>query len=111
MGPELLLGFAGLLALVAKVTDFFRLLSNFVTEKSAVATQTLSWIGGVVAVMLFAHSDFGASVTIGDQPLNLLNGASLVIVGLMVSSAASLAVDFKQARDSTDSAAKPKLLK
>lgn len=111
MGPELVLGFVGLLALVAKVTDFFRLVANFATQKSAVLTQSLAFAGGIVAVELFAHTDFADTVTVGGRMLGTLNGWTLVLIGLMVSSAASLVIDYKQAKDQTDSAVKPPLTK
>lgn len=111
MGWEVALGTAGLAALVWKFVDFLRLLSHFATEKSAVITQLTAWGGGIVAVELFAHSDFGKNVTIGTTTLDKYSGMTLLIIGLMASSIASAAVDYKQARDTTDSAAKPPLLK
>lgn len=111
MGPEIVLGFAGLLALVAKVTDFFRLVANFATQKSAVLTQALAWAGGIVATALFSHSDFGSTVTVGNMTLDKMSGATIVLVGMSISSAASLVIDYKQAKDQTDSAVKPPLTK
>lgn len=111
MGPEIVLGFVGLLALVWKFIDFLRALANFATQKSAVVTQVTAWVGGVVGVMLFAHSNFGTTVTVGDMTLDKYDGTSLLILGLMISSAASAAVDYKQARDNNDDASKPPLIK
>jgi hypothetical protein len=104
-------GFVGLTALILKAVDFLRLLANLVTNKSAVITQLLAWIGGIGAVVLFAATDFGDSVNVAGTTLDKVSGVTLVLLGIMLSSAASVLVDFKQSIDSTDSAAKPPLLK
>lgn len=111
-GTTLLVGFAGLLALTWKVTDFMRLLGSFAEHKSGIVTQILAWVGAIAVVMLFARSDFGETVEIPGSTLTLdtLNVFSLILVGLMVGSAASAAVDVKQAIDGRDSSAKPPLL-
>lgn len=108
---ELLLGAVGLAALTAKVVDFFRLLANLSTHVSATLTQILAWVGGIVATALYANSDFGESVAVGANTLDKLSGPTLVIIGMMAASAASLLVDVKQAIDGADTAAKPPLLK
>lgn len=105
-----LLGFAGLSAVVLKFVDFMRLLGSFPTEKSAIATQLLAWVGGIVAVLIYASSDFASSVEVGDQLLSELNMASKVLVGLMTASVASAAVDVKQALDGRDTSTFPPLL-
>lgn len=98
----------GLIALVWKVVDVLRLAAG--RDKGAV-TQLLAWVVGVGAIFLAANSDIGETWDVGaGKPLGLLNGASLVLLGLMYSSAASAAVDVKQAIDGHDSAAKPGLL-
>lgn len=104
-------GFVGLIALILKSVDFVRLFANIKTNVSAVITQVLAWIGGVVAVVLFSSSDFGNSVNAAGTTLDKVSGATLVLIGIMLSSAASVVVDFKQSIDATDSAAKPPLLK
>ncbi len=45
-----------LATLVWQVIDFLRELTNLPTQKSAVLTQLAAWIGGVVVVLLAAHS-------------------------------------------------------
>jgi hypothetical protein len=104
-------GLAGLSALILKVIDFLRLLVHFSTNKSGVITQLLVWIGGIASVVLFASTDFGNSVTISGVVLDKATGATLVLIGIMLGSAASVIVDFKQSIDSSDSASKPPLLK
>lgn len=105
-------GIIGLLAIVAKLIDFARLLTNFGTQKSAIVTQVLTWAAGIVVVLLYASSQLGDFAIPGTQLLlSDANVATLIIVGLGVGSAASLAVDVKQALDNSDSAGKPPLLK
>ena len=109
-GSLVFVGFAGLTALTWKVTDFLRLLGSFAEHKSGVATQLIAWVGAITVVFLFAASDFGPTVDIAGQTLDALNPFSRVIVGLMIGSAASAAVDVKQAIDGRDTSAKPHLL-
>jgi hypothetical protein len=104
-------GFVGLVALILKAVDFLRLLANIGPNKSAVITQLLAWIGGIGAVVLFAATDFGNSVNAAGTTLDKVSGPTLVLLGIMLSSAASVVVDFKQSFDSTDSSVKPPLLK
>lgn len=104
-------GFVGLIALIHKAVDFLRLLLNFSTNKSAILTQVLAWVGGIAAIVLFAASDFGDSVNAAGSTLDEVSGATLVLLGIMLSSAASVVVDFKQSIDNSDSAAKPSIMK
>ena len=98
-------------ALVWKVIDFLRMLTNFKTQKSGLLTQATAWIGGVVLVIIAAH----ASVTSGlvlpgaDESLRTIDFASQVLLGLLIASLASGVVDIKQAIDGTDSASKPSM--
>lgn len=104
-----IVGVVGLIALTYKAIDFVRLLANFQKEKSGVVTQVLSWVGGIAAVMLYANSDYADTVVIGEKNLSAVGGVSLVLLGIVLGSMASAAVDLKQAIDTTDSASKPKL--
>lgn len=108
---------AALSALVVKVTDFLRMLTAWARgaaeQASAVLTQIAAWVAGVATTMLAAHSSAIGDLTIPKVGVRLgsLDGSSQVLLGLMVASVGSFLVDFKQARDNTDSAAKPPLLK
>ena len=97
-----------LLALVVKFTDFLK----YVTARNTngVVTQLVAWGAGVGAFFLAAQTDFASGIHVGDMSLPTLNGWSLVFVGMSVASAGGLAVDYKQARDNSDSAVKPNLL-
>lgn len=110
MDTLIIIGSAGLTALVWKFVDFMRLLGSYKTEQSAVTTQILSWLGGIIAMLIYASSDFGSTVTIDGKPLSDFSTISLILVGIMMASTASAAVDVKQAIDSRDTATKPPLL-
>ena len=105
-----ILGVVGLVALIYKTIDFLRMLVNLKTQKSGVVTQLVAWVGGILAVVLYANSDFADSVTIGGKNLSAMGGATLFMVGIVLGSMASATVDIKQAFDNNDSASKPKLI-
>lgn len=99
-----------LLALVWATISFLKDLTNGKTN--GMITQVIVWAAGVLFAWLFSESDFGSSIAIGDtgQTLGSINVASLVLVGMAVGSLASVAYEFKKARDNNDSAVEPKLL-
>lgn len=103
-------------ALILKVTDFLRFLAAFVRgegeQLSALITQLAAWLAGVAAVVVGAHAELTQHITLPgtSQALGTLNGWSQVLLGMMAASIASTAVDVKQAVDSTDSAARPRLV-
>jgi hypothetical protein len=99
-------------ALVWKIIDFTRLCMNFKTQRSAVITQALAWIAGIVLVMIAAQAQVTQGLVLpgSDQALGKLDWPSWLLLGLLVSSAASATVDLKQAFDRSDSATKPALL-
>jgi hypothetical protein len=106
-----LAGLVGMLAVVWKVIDFLRLAANWPTTRSSVVTQLLTWAGAVVVVFLYAASELGDFVIPGTElVLSDTNAWTKIVLALAIGSATSVAVDFKQAIDSTDSAAKPPLL-
>lgn len=67
------------------------------------------WIAGVVALLLVAQTDFASGIAVGDQSLATLNLASLVFVGLTISSVASFGNDILGAVDTNRSTALPHL--
>src|SRR5262252_2710335 len=97
-------------SLVWQVVNFIRQLVNL--RRSAVVTQLIAWIVGVVLVVLAAHASVASGVVLPgtDQALGGLDFGSQVLVGLLISSLASTGVDFKQAFDHSDTNAKPPLL-
>ena len=48
----------------------------------------LAFLLGIAAVMAVAHSDFGDKQVVAEHALNTLNGASQVIVGILVGATA-----------------------
>ena len=109
--PIVIVGLVGLSALTWKVIDFLRMLTNLGTQKSAVVTQALSWVGAIGAVFLYGESQFGDSVSVAGLQLGAMDTPTKFLFGLVLGSSASALVDFKQAFDGKDSAAKPPLLK
>lgn len=110
-GVVVIAGTAGLAALVLKLTDFLRLVTNLASQRSAVLTQLCAWAAGIGATFLYGASQLGNFVIPGTTlTIVAMNGATKVIVGLSFASVASTVVDLKQSRDNSDSAAKPPLL-
>jgi hypothetical protein len=106
----LVVGVVGLAALVTKVTDFLRYLTNLPQTKSSIVTQLVAWGGGVIGVFAYSATDFGPTIDVNGILLNNLNSASKLVLGLAIGSIGSAFVDYKQARDNTDSSAVPPLL-
>jgi hypothetical protein len=109
--PLALAGFAALAALAYKIIDFLRMLASLPGTKSGVVTQLLAWIGAIGVLFLYAASQFGDTVSISNVTLDKMDTATKLLTGLALGSFASVIVDFRQAFDSGDSAAKPPLLK
>lgn len=96
------------LALIWKIIDFAKQVR--VKDVDAVVTQVVTWVAGIVVVFILANSDFGDGIRVANNLLGHLNGWSLLLVGLTVSSSGSVAYDFKRAIDHGDSAAQPSLV-
>ncbi len=94
-------------ALVYKLVDFFK----FVTNKNWVAarTQLIAWASGILAVTLFALSDFADGISMGNATLSSLSFPTLIIIGLSATSLFSAFYDLKSSLDNTDSAKTPAL--
>ncbi len=95
-------------ALVYKIIDFFKYVRA--RDWNASGTQIITWLGGILAISLFAHSDFAGGIDLGGQSLGSLNFASQVIVGMSATSLFSAFYDAKRALDNTDSAKTPALI-
>jgi hypothetical protein len=101
--------FLAALAAIWKVLD----LVKFAKAKDVNGALTLLCAMGlgIAAAFLFAQADIADGWDVGTtMPLSQLDGASLVILGLLWGSGASALVSFKQARDNADSATVPKLV-
>lgn len=99
-------------ALVWQVIDFLRELAAIRENRNAVIVQASAWVGGFILVVIGAHAAVTAKLVLpgSDLPLGVLDWGSQILVGMMVASLASSAVDIKQAIDNTDSARKPAVL-
>lgn len=96
------------LALMVKLVDFAKYLRA--RDVNGIVTQLSVWVAGIIVIFLLAASDFASGVPIGDLKLDAMNAASLVLVGLTISSSGSVVYDFKRAADGSDSAATPQLV-
>lgn len=94
-------------ALVFQTINFLKALTN--KNWSGAVTQAVAWVAGVVVVTLVARTDYASGVVFGDRPLDQLNGASRIMLGLMASSLLGVVNEVKKAIDTTDSARQPAL--
>ena len=100
---------AGLLALIKKFIDFAKYATN--KDLNGAMTQIVVWVAGVVAVILYAATDWANTIAFGGLTLADMNMASLIALGLALGSGASLTTDFIKSRDESDSARMPALIK
>lgn len=99
---------AAMAALILKCVDLMRYLRA--GDINGVVTQVVSWLAGVIVVMLVAHTDWADGIAVGDMSMATLNIWSLVFFGLSVGSGASLVKDLLKAVDNSNSAAIPVLV-
>jgi hypothetical protein len=104
MGPELLV----LGAFVKKAVDFVRNLRG--RDMSAVLTQLLAWVSGIVVVWLSAHVDFASAVEVANISLDQMGLWTQAALGVLLGSGASVFQDALKSVDNSQSEAKPKLL-
>lgn len=108
---EAFLPVVALAALVWKFVDFLKYCTSWSSGgRNGAVTQLIIWVAGVVAVLLFARSDWAGSVSIGELTLDRMNLWSQIVAGLSVGSLTSVGFDTKKAVDATDSAKTPSLL-
>lgn len=94
--------------LIVGVVNFLKFLKA--RDWNGALTTLIAWIGGIVAVIVAGHSDFGSGIPVGDITLADLNFWSQVFVGMTVASVGSYVVDVKKALDDNDSAKTPPLI-
>lgn len=107
---ELVVTLAALIALPWKVVDWAKLIVN--KHWSGVFTQAVAWVAGVFTLLLGSNSDAFEGYTIPGMTKTLgeLNSSSLILLGIAMMSAGSVAYDFKKALDGSDSAHMPHLI-
>lgn len=98
-----------MLTLIKKVLDFLKYLTN--QDWNGALTQVCVWVAGIAVVWLYAQTDWAEGISFAGLVLSSMNFASLVALGIGLGSSASVATDFIKARDNTDSAAMPPLIK
>lgn len=97
-----------LVALMQKIVDTFKYITN--KNINAFVTQFTAWLVGIVTVWLSTKADITENIEIFGQSFGSLNFGSIVLGGMIFSSAASVVYDLKTSRDNTDSAKMPPLL-
>lgn len=97
-----------MLALVLKLIDFLRYLKA--VDVNGIFTQAAVWVSGVLVTFLAARSDWADGIEVGDRALSVLNGWSLVFVGLSIASGASVVKDTLKSVDNANSSVIPTLL-
>lgn len=95
-------------ALVFTLVNFLRFLTN--KDWTSAITQLTSWVAGVVVTFLVAATDWANGIDVGGTALSVLNGSSLVFVGLMSSSIFGVVKNVIQGFDNQDSARMPPLV-
>lgn len=100
-----------LVALGTIVFSFVNFL-KFVSGKqwNAALTQVIAWCAGIAGIFLMAETQFASGISVGDTRLDVLDGASKLVLGLVATSLLSTVNEIKKAIDNTDSAATPPLL-
>lgn len=94
--------------LVKKLVDFAKYVKA--GNLNGILTQLLAWIGGIAAAFLGAQTQWAEATTVGGVKLSDLGWASLVLVGLIIGSAAITLDDTTKAIDTSDSAHVPDLV-
>lgn len=95
-------------ALIKKFIDFTKYVVN--RDLNGSVTQLVVWGAGVLAVWLYAQTDWADTISFAGLTLAKMNMGSLVALGLGLGSTASVATDFIKSRDDSDSASMPPLV-
>lgn len=100
-----------MIALLWKIVDFLKYCTNWSSGgKNPAVTQLVVWFGGIVAVFLFARTDWAASITVSGLTLDKMNLWSQLAAGLSAGALTSVGFDIKKALDRSDSAKTPPLM-
>lgn len=97
-----------LVTLMKKVVDTFKYVTN--RNINALVTQVVTWATGVLLVWIATAADITADLAIFGQTFGDLNGGSIILGGMIFSSAASVVYDLQASNDNADTAATPPLL-
>lgn len=102
------IGLAGLIAIIWKVVDFLKYLTN--KDINAALTQASVWLSALAVALLAREADPFAGIGILGTTFGNLDLAAVVLFALGIGSTASGVVDFKKAVDHSDTARTPALL-
>jgi len=106
---NMFLSATGALALITAVVNLVKYVKA--GNVNGWLTQVVVWVAGVATAALIAASDIAETWPVGDTTLGKASGATVILVGLGLGSAAMLTNDLKKAFDGNDSSAKPDLVK
>ena len=102
------LGVAGLTALVWKVVDFVKYVTN--KDWNATVTQATTWLSSIIVSFLAREAASFANLEIFGERLADLDWAAVLLFALGLGSSASGVYEFKKAFDNSDGARTPSLL-
>lgn len=102
-----------LLTLAALVIKIVTVIKSIGKDNNMVLTQLVVWVVGIAVLILAANAEITEGIVVfnGAPPLGDLDFGSIVLAGLALGSTGSFAYDYKKARDSSDSATEPALLR
>lgn len=102
------------IALIKKLVDLVRFAAGALRGEAgagaSLITQAATYFVSIFAVWLVASSAFADGWVLGPITMADASFATLVLVGLLFGSSASVVVDYLKARDNTQSAAIPPLV-
>jgi len=104
---------ASLVAVIYAVTNFLKNIANIgdKASKNAVLTQVIVWVSAFGVLLLAAQAGIAADIQIANSVLSQLDVASIGLLSLGMGSIGTYAYDFLKAKDNTQSAATPSMLK
>ena len=97
-----------LVTLMKKIVDTFKFVTN--RNINALVTQIVTWATGVFVLWLAANADITENVEVFGVTFGALETGSIVLGGMIFSSAASVVYDYQASRDNSDTAKTPPLL-
>lgn len=95
-------------ALVLKLIDFAGYAVN--RDTNGVRTQLVAWGAGIIATLIYAHSDWARGFSFGGLSLHQMNTWSQIIVGVQFASVASAGHDLRKVFGNHNTVAVPTLL-
>lgn len=95
-------------ALIGKVVTVIKGIGK---DWNMVLTQCAVWVVGAAVVALGAHTSWAESIVVQDVAVSNMNFADQVFLGIALGAGISQVYDIKKAKDNTDSAVEPPLLK